>query len=315
MHLHRSTLRARVPAALAGLVLLLAGCAEAAPLPQQASPTPYRFRPPMPAGRGPLVVAAGDLVCAPGSKVTATECRDRAASRLAAEYDPDYVFALGDEQYGTPTRAAYQRGYAKTWGKFKAITRPVPGNHEYDGKGYFAYFRKQTRPPGYYAFDVGRWRIYAINDNCTKIDCAAELGWMERDMQTHPRRCSAIMMHQPLYASGIGTGGHPETARPFWRVALRHGADLSLAAHLHHYERFRPMGLRGRANATGMTSFVSGAGGASVRPLTAERARGSEAFENAAAGVLALRLGKGRFSWTYRTVGGRDIDSGARACS
>jgi hypothetical protein len=303
-------------AVLTAVGLLLAGCSKPA-APYQApqrSATPYRYHPPLPAGRGPVAVAVGDLVCAPGSRVDETHCRDADAAELAREYHPDHLLTLGDEQYGDDGLADYRDGYAKTWGKLRAVTRPVPGNHQYEVPGYFEYFAKQTRPPGYFAFDVRRWRVYALNDNCTRIDCDAELAWLDRDMETHPRRCSAIMLHHPHFASGIRTESGDDVATPFWRVALAHGTDLALAGHLHQYERFRPMLLDGRPARRGMTQMVAGTGGASVRPLLEGRARGSQAFDNSTAGVLALRFNAGDFAWRYRTVDGYNIDAGRRAC-
>lgn len=299
---------------LVGL-LMLTGCGTSSPPSRQpVSPaTPYHYRPPQPAGRGPLVVAVGDMVCAPGGTVSERTCRDRDAAELAARYQPTAVLALGDQQYGDGSLATYRRAYAHTWGRFRAITKPVPGD-EKDISGYYGYFAAQTRPPGYYAFDVGSWRIYALNDNCTTVDCDAELAWLDDDMEQNPRRCSAIMMHTPLFASGIEHGGHPRVVRPFWRIALEHGADVSLAGHLHQYERLAPMGLDGRADRRGLTSFVAGAGGKSVRALTEGRAAHSEEFDNSTAGVLTLRLQRGRFSWRYRTVDQYNIDAGSRVC-
>ena len=302
-------------AVLTAAGLVLAGCSDGGTSYQpQDDVTPFRYHPPMPAGSGPVAVVVGDMVCEPGSRVTVKRCRDADAADLARDYRPDYLLALGDEQYGDGGLADYRKGYAKTWGTLRSITKPVPGNHQYDVPGYYEYFRHQTRPPGYFAFDAKKWRVYAVNDNCTRIDCDAELAWLDADMTANPRRCTAIMLHHPLYASGVRTESGSDVARPFWRVALAHGADLALAGHLHQYERFRPMLLDGRPGPRGMTQLVAGVGGASVRPLVEGRATGSKAFDNSSAGVLALRFGANAFSWRYRTVDGFDIDAGRQAC-
>ncbi len=315
MHASARTAARGLGALLVGLVMLT-GCGTSTSPPRQpASPVaPYHYRPPQPPGRGPVVVAVGDMACAPGGRVTERTCRDADAADLARQYRPVAVLALGDQQYGTGSLSDYRRAYARTWGRFRSITKPVPGDDAYDGTGYYTYFRRQTRPPGYYAFDVGSWRVYAINDNCTRIDCDAELAWLDQDLRDNPRACSAIMMHTPLYSSGIEHGGNPRVVRPFWRVALRHGVDLSLAGHMHQYERLAPMGLGGRADPDGLTSFVAGTGGKSMRSLTEGRAAHSEQFHNATAGILSLRLGKGRFGWRFRTVDGYNIDAGSQAC-
>ena len=62
---------------------------------------------------------------------------------------PDLVAILGDEQYQVGQYSDFENSYELTYGAFKMITRPAPGNHEfYDehgaigvaGYGYFSYF-------------------------------------------------------------------------------------------------------------------------------------------------------------------------------
>jgi hypothetical protein len=265
---------------------------------------------------GSLVVTVGDIACRPGGAVTATTCRDAATARLAKSYRPSYALVLGDEQYQSGTAAEFRDGYDKTWGALRSITRPVPGNHEYHtagAAGYYAYFRNQTRAPGYYAFDVNNWRVYALNSNCAEIDCATEAGWLDRDMTAHPRRCSLIMLHHPLYSSGLEHGDSPE-GRRFWRIALAHRAELALAGHDHDYERFRKMNADGTPTDRGMVSFVVGAGGKNLYHRGRLRA-GSQVYDAHRAGVLALKLGSIRYGWQYKTIDGQVIDSGIRNCA
>lgn len=264
---------------------------------------------------GPLVVTVGDIACEPGSAVTTTTCRDAATAKLATAYNPRYVLALGDEQYQSGALTDFTQAYDKTWGRLKSLTKPVPGNHEYRttaAAGYFSYFQAQTTAPGYYAFNVNGWRIYALNSNCSEIDCAGEAAWLDQDMTANPRLCTAIMMHHPLYSSGAEHGDSPE-GRPFWKVALAHHAELALAGHDHDYERFRKMNATGGFTKNGLTSFVVGTGGKSLYGTRGIRA-GSVVFTNRRAGVMALRLGKSRYAWEYKTIDGRVRDSGVRDC-
>ena len=57
---------------------------------------------------------------------------------------PGTVFALGDNAYPGGTATTYTNCYNPTWGRQKARTYPVLGNHEYDSStaaaGYFGYF-------------------------------------------------------------------------------------------------------------------------------------------------------------------------------
>ncbi|HEU4511479.1 MAG TPA: metallophosphoesterase [Nocardioidaceae bacterium] len=261
---------------------------------------------------GPVVVAAGDISCTPGQPATETTCRDADTADLVTSYDPRLVLALGDLQYEYGTYDAFRDAYAETWGVFKSITRPVPGNHEYytaGAAGYYEYFDR--RRPGYYTFDVGRWRVYALNSNCSHVSCDREARWLDRKMDAHPRQCSLVTMHHPRYSSGLH--GSTTTVRRLWRIALEHRTDIALAGHDHHYERFRRMNAAGGTARNGIMSFVAGAGGRSLYPVEDVR-RGSVVRDDDHLGVLALTLGKGRFAWEYQTIDGTVVDSGSRRC-
>src|SRR5690349_20051104 len=163
-------------AVVAVCVLLVAACASGVRVETSAGAQSHRAQ-----VRGLVVVAAGDIACAPGKVVTASSCQQAATARLAATLHPRYVLTLGDQQYEDGALGAYQGSYAQAWGRFNRISRPVPGNHDYHqggAAGYFAYFQRVTSPPGYYAFNVGRWRIYALNSNCSDVDCGAEAAWL-----------------------------------------------------------------------------------------------------------------------------------------
>lgn len=264
---------------------------------------------------GVRVAAAGDIVCSPGEDVTATTCRDADTAKLAEEFRPRYVLPLGDLQYDDGALADFQSAYAKTWGKLAPISRPVPGNHDYHengAAGYLQYFRAQTGGRNYYAFDIGSWRYYALDSNCSDIDCGAEAAWLEKDMAAHPRQCSAIAMHHPRYSSSSEHGDQTEV-KPLWEVALRHHADLALAGHDHDYERFQAMDADGHVTASGMVSFVVGTGGKSLYD-EGNPDEGSVLFYNDRAGILELKLGTGKFGWRFQNVDGKTVDAGVQSC-
>lgn len=260
-------------------------------------------------------MSAGDIACDPADQTTSSTCQESATAKLGLGYAPDVVLTLGDQQYQTGDLGAFEDGYAHSWGAMRSITHPVPGNHEYGtpgASGYYSYFSgQQPGPPGWYAFDTGSWRIYALNSNCDDVDCAQESRWLSADMRQHPRPCTAITMHHPRYSSAEhGSNGFVER---LWKVALAHDADLALAGHDHTYERFRPMDASGNPARGGIRSFVVGTGGKSLYPW-GPLAPGSVVRHNESFGVLALRLGRGRYAWEYRTVDDRVIDSGRARC-
>lgn len=101
-----------------------------------------------PARADPVLAAAGDIACPSGRASTATQCQQAATATEINAAAPDAVAALGDTQYDSGTVAEYtgKGAFDQTWGIFKPLIRPVPGNHEYGttgAAGYFTYFGGQ----------------------------------------------------------------------------------------------------------------------------------------------------------------------------
>lgn len=240
-----------------------------------------------------VLVAAGDMNHLPDT---------RATGALAAAQHPDVVATLGDQQYPAGSHADYLAVYDRTpWGRrLKGRTRPVPGHHEYDtrgARGYFSYFG--VRP--YYAYEIGAgWRGYALN---SLMDIHEQVRWLRADLARHPGAAVVASWSDPLRSSGTKHGGN-RAMRPLWQaLSGRHGVVLN--GHEHHYERL--------AVRNGLRSFVVGTGGrADYRfgpPLPASRAR-----IRGVPGVLVLTLRtQGRYSWAFKNVRGRTLDSGESA--
>ena len=81
---------------------------------------------------------------------------------------PGTVFTAGDNAYESGTNSEFANRYEPSWGRHKARTKPSPGNHEYatsGATGYFNYFGPAAGDPskGYYAYDLGAWRINSLN--------------------------------------------------------------------------------------------------------------------------------------------------------
>jgi 3',5'-cyclic AMP phosphodiesterase CpdA len=263
-----------------------------------------------------VVVAVGDIACTPGATRTATRCQQARTAKLATALKPDAVLALGDLQYETGSLRGFRRSYADSWGRLRRKTYPIPGNHEYQtagARGYYTYFdARQPGAPGYYAFDLADWRVYALNSNCAEIHCASEYAWLREDLAANPRACSLFTMHHPRFSSGREHGSD-QGMSTFFRIAQRHDVDLILAGHDHDYERFRRMKADGTVSRKGVLSFVSGAGGKSLYPFgTVED--GSAYRLDDSFGVLRLALRPDRFRFAFKDVDGTTPDKGTRAC-
>ena len=89
------------------------------------------------------VAAAGDVACTQAAEVRKDRCQMAATAELIAARNVAAVFALGDLQYPQGSYYDFVDGYDASWGGFRAITYPVPGNHEYylyGAAGYYRYF-------------------------------------------------------------------------------------------------------------------------------------------------------------------------------
>ncbi len=261
------------------------------------------------------VAAVGDIACDPDAP-TYTDCHHDETAELIRSQDVDALLALGDLQYDKGAADDWPQSYDETYGPLLDKTYPVPGNHEYLTPGavpYFEYFGTRAGDPdkGYYAFDLGEWRVYALNAECNQIDCAAERTWLVDDIREHQAACQLLFTHAPRYSSGE----HGSSTRPerFWAVAYNAGFELALAGHDHDYERFAEMDYAGNVVSTGIRSFVSGAGGRSLYAFES-REQGSQVQFGDDYGVLFLALGSGSYSWEYRTISGETIDQGSDTC-
>lgn len=234
---------------------------------------------------------------------------------------PDVLLALGDEQYERGAAVEWAR-YDASYGRLRALTRPVPGNHEYltpGAAGYFGYFGALAGRPdrGYYSFDLGAWHFVALNSECTDIGGCGErspqLDWLRADLAGHPARCTLAYWHIPRFSSG--QHGDHAAYRSLWRTLTAYRVDLVLSGHDHDYERLAAMDADGRPDAaTGIRSFVVGTGGRNLRPVAAAHRDGSERVIDDAFGFLELRLRQDRYAWRFTTAGGGTGDVGEDRC-
>ena len=255
------------------------------------------------------------------SGASAGTCQQRATSDLLVAGGYAAVLTVGDNQYETGSLAKYQQVYDPSWGRVRALTRPVPGNHEYStpgAAGYFDYFGAVAgdRAQGWYSFDVGDWHLVALNSNCSAIGgCgagSAQEQWLRDDLAAHPSRCTLAYWHHPRFSSGSSHGSSTAT-QALWQALQDAGADLVLSGHEHNYERLAPLTAAGATGAAGLRSFVVGTGG-KTRYGFASPVTGSEARDATSYGILELTLGPDRFTWRFRAAVGTFADSGAATC-
>lgn len=297
--------------------------ASATPKPTPATPgpaatvTPEATPPPAPPAPAPpaeLAIEAATPTPAPAALPSAAvlvgagdiaSCSSSGDEATAALLDniPGTVFTAGDNVYESGSPAEYANCYDPSWGRFKARTKPVPGNHEYltaGAGGYFGYF---SGIPPYYAYDLGGWRVYALNSS--NVDKAAELAWLQADLAANPRLCVVAYWHHPVFTNGPHADDEGKM-RAIWDSLAANNADLIINGHDHHYQRFAPI--------SGMREIVVGTGGKNI--TTPDRKPAALEVDNHDTfGVLQLTLHATSFDWQFVPVAGKTFtDSGSQSC-
>jgi acid phosphatase type 7 len=244
------------------------------------------------------LVAAGDIASCGSSG-------DEATARLVARI-PGTVAVLGDAVYERGSAAEFRSCYS--WRAFRARTRAALGNHEYgtgSASAAIAYFRLPKR--GYYSYELGSWHVVVLNSNCGPAGgcelASPQQRWLAADLAAHPAACTLAYWHHARFSSGLH--GPDLTMAALWRTLSVGGADVVLAGHDHHYERFAPI--------DGIRSFVVGTGGRSRYPVLRRLSRSQVVGHSY--GVLRLTLAEGSYRWRFVPVAGsRFNDAGSGRC-
>jgi hypothetical protein len=260
----------------------------------------------------PTSAVAGAVLVGAGDIGRCDSTRDQATARLI-EGMVGTVFTTGDNAYPSGSAQQFVDCYDPSWGRFLGRTRPSPGNHDYataGASGYFGYFGSRAGPDGrgYYAYDLGSWRVYSLNSEQLTD---AQLAWLNTDLEANPSRCSLAYWHRPRFSSGYH--GNDPSVRLFWRALYAAGAEVIVNGHDHDYERFAPQRPNGERDWMGTRQFVVGTGGAGLRRFSEIKPH-SLARQASAHGVLKLRLRDGAYSWRFVSVDGSWTDTGSASC-
>ena len=298
----------RYTAAVLGIscvMALLVACASGA---KATGDVPHGAAP----GRadGEVILAAGDIAaCTRGSMLTAR----------ILDSIPGQIIIPGDAAYWSEAMPdPYETCFASTWGRHKARTHPVPGNHDSD-PGVFELYRKYFgsaaghAPGAYYSFDVGDWHVVAINSNIAMDRDSPQGQWIVSDLAAHSKRCTLAFMHHPRFSSGPHALRDPVV--DVFELLERGGVDVVVSAHDHIYERFAPMRSDGtRDDDDGIRQFIVGTGGNAL--YTIQRiSRNSQRRQSRVYGVLKLILHPDAYSWEFvPAVPTKFRDTGSARC-
>jgi hypothetical protein len=271
-----------------------------------------------PASNGP----ADAVLVGAGAIASCANTNDEATAQIVGTI-AGTVFTVGDNAFDSGTLDEYRNCYGPSWGAFLDRTRPSAGTREYtiDGAaGYFTYFGAAAGEPGkgYYAYDLGSWRIYVLNSNCSKIGgCSRgspQEDWLRADLEAHPDACIGAYWQAARFSSG--RFGDDPRFEAFWQDLYDHGAEFVINGHDHNYQRYAAMTPTGkRDSAKGIREFIVGTGGNGHTALKTVSVPNREAGNDKAYGVLRLTLHPTGYEWQFLSTQKTSFeDAGADSC-
>lgn len=239
----------------------------------------------------------------------------RVIDRIAT-WDPELFLYTGDV-YDAGTKEEFTNWYGRqgaAWSRFRSVTAPTIGNHEYatdDGQPYFDYW---NGVPHFYAFDAGTWRVIVLDstkDFGGHLAGTPQFEWLRAELEGNHAACTLISLHHPRFAVGKYTGS--AWLQSIWSLAASNGVDIFLTGHDHNYQRWKPLGPDGSRAADGMRQFVAGTGGHELYQI--QRTDPRVAFALSSNGALRFELRKGKAWFSFVKPNGNAIDSGKFPCS
>jgi acid phosphatase type 7 len=289
-----------------------------------------------------VIMAAGNIAC--NATTTKTDiCRQMSTSDLLVNNAPDAVLPLGDDQYECGYLKDFNKYYGASWGRMKAITHPIPGNHEYStsttstdpcynapsgAPGYFQYFGNAASPTepgctanckGYYSYDLGSWHIVALNSICSQVGGCGKGSpqevWLRNDLAAHPTQCTLAYWHYPRFSSSEAGSTYTTYLQTLWQDLYNAKVEVVLNAHDHIYERFAPMDTLGNLDrANGVRQFTVGTGGKKHMSIVNIHPN-SEVRNTDTYGVLKMNLRPTGYDWNFMPIAGSTFtDSGSDSC-
>jgi len=169
----------------------------------------------------------------------------------------DFMLHAGDMAYESGTFQEFEANFFDMYHDVLPhfAMFPASGNHEYE-TNEAAPFRAVFDLPNnerWYSFDWGDVHFTILDTE--QLDSDAQARWLTNDLAGTDQPWKVVAMHKPPYSSG-SHGSELAARRAFSSTFERHGVDLVLTGHDHHYERMKPQ--------NGVHYIVTGGGGAAT---------------------------------------------------
>ncbi len=267
-------------------------------------------------GRGkPLVlVAAGDGASGENNATNVVN--------LISSWKPNLLLYLGDV-YEKGSVAEFYNWFGtnnQNFSKFRAITDPTIGNHEYTNGPPTGYFDYWNNIPNYYSFTTGGWHFVSLNANSQYVGTSAtsaQYKWLAQDLAANSTACTIVYWHQPIF--NIGAEKAQTSMLPIWALLVQDKVDIVLNGHDHDYQRWVPLNASGTPDPTnGITEFVVGSSGHGIQTFKSTDSRVAKSYDSktspAPLGALRLKLYSDHASYNYINTSGTVLDSGTINC-
>jgi 3',5'-cyclic AMP phosphodiesterase CpdA len=183
------------------------------------------------------------------------------------------AFVLGDNVYENGEPELFKERLYEPYKKlFQRDVRffPVLGNHDVR-KGFGEQQLNFWGTPNYYNVKIGDVEFFAMDttvflpgfDGCYKTNpglaqkkAEIQYQWLDKVLSESTAKTKVVLGHYPLYSSGVHGTFEPyyfELQKKLEPLFVKHGVNLYLSGHEHHYERTKPI--------QGIRYIVSGAAG------------------------------------------------------
>lgn len=233
---------------------------------------------------------------------------DALASRIQSSGPFDKFLYLGDVyEYGTAEEWANY--YDPSFGRFKSISSPTPGNHEWGNRasGYDPYWGSRAPQNGgghYYSFDIAGWHVVSLNSQEDTSATSPQVAWLRQDLAKYPGTCTIATWHRPRYSAAANLGGD-YALEPLWAELANHSV-ATLVGHHHDYQRMTPN--------RGITQFVAGGGGHLFHSVDSADTR-LVSYNDTSYGALKMDLQYGKMDFQYVLTNGSVHDQGTIPCT
>jgi len=264
------------------------------------------------AGRPFILAAAGDGASG--------EPNADAVTNLIAAWNPNMFLYLGDV-YNDGTATEFHNWYgtgSDRYSRFRSITNPTIGNHEYQGLQAPGYFDYWDNIPHYYSYNAAGWRFINLDSTSQYNQTTPgtqQYDWLVQELEANTAACTIVYFHHPVY--NVGSEGESDRMHALWPILTAHGVDIVLTGHDHDYQRWYALNGLGELDPTGTTEFVVGTGGHGIQDFLRTDDKLAVGFNTppTAFGALKMELNQDGAAFQFVNIQGNILDSGSIPCN